>query len=199
MKKKFLGLALVASFLLGGCALTTAKIDIKYVPQTGVTSLEEAKPVTVNVQVADNRLDKTKVGCKKNGYGIEMARIVASENVEVTFQKAIECELKARGFSLGADSSVVSIDADLTKYVNDFKMGFFAGDSVAELNMGVTVKNKKGDLLYTRQYLAQGVEQNIQIAGGDNAQAALEKALAEGMQKLFADKAFLAALIKAKN
>lgn len=198
-KSVVFGIVALSSLVFGGCALTTAKIDIKYVPQAGVAKLEEAKPVTVNVQVTDSRMEKVKVSSKKNGYGMEMAQIIPNENVNVTFQKAIECELKARGFSLGHDNAVVSIDADLTKYYNDFKIGFFSGDAIAELNMGVTIKNNKGDLVYSRQFVAQGIEPNIQLANGDNAELALEKALAEGMQKLFSDKSFLSALVKSKS
>ena len=198
-KSLALGIAVLSSFVFGGCALTTAQIDIKYAPQPGVTAVEDAKAVTVNVQVSDNRMDKVRVGCKKNGYGIELAQIVPTENVNTTFQKAIEYELKARGFSLGHEDSVVSIDADLTKYYNDFKMGFFSGDAIAELNMGVTINNKKGDLVYSRQFVAQGIEPNIQLTSGENAQLALERALAEGMQKLFADKSFISALVKSKG
>lgn len=198
-KSVVLGIVALASLCFGGCALTTAKVDIQYVPQTGVAVIADSKAVVVNVLVDDNRLEKTKVGSKKNGYGMEMARIVPVEDVNVTFKKAIEYELKSRGFSLGQDDALVTIDADLTKYYNDFKMGFFAGDAVAELNMGVTIKNKKGDLVYSRQFVAQGTESNIQIAGGENARLALEKALSEGMKKLFADQTFIATLLKSKG
>lgn len=198
-KSVVFGMVALSSLVFGGCALTTARIDIKYVPQAGVAILEEAKLVTVNVKVSDNRMEKVKVSSKKNGYGMEMAQIIPNESVSVTFQKAIEYELKARGFSLGNDKSVVSIDADLTKYYNDFKIGFFSGDAIAELNMGVTIKSNKGDLVYSRQFVAQGIEPNIQLTNGDNAELALEKALAEGMQKLFSDKLFISALVKSKS
>lgn len=149
--------------------------------------------------VNDNRMEKVKVSSKKNGYGMEMAQIIPVEDVSTTFKKAIECELKSRGFSLGNNESLVNIDADLTKFYSDFKMGFFSGDAIAELNMGVTIKNKQGDLLFTRQIVAQGIEPNIQITGGENARLALEKALTEGMQKLFADKSFISALLKSSK
>ena len=193
------GIVALSSFCFGGCALTTANIDIQYVPQAGVAMIEESKSVVVNVQVNDNRMEKVKVSSKKNGFGMEMAQIIPVNDVTVTFKKAIEYELKSRGFSLSQNDALVSIDADLTKYYSDFKMGVFAGDAIAELNMGVTIKNKKGDLVFSRQFVAQGIEPNIQIAGGENARLALEKALAEGMQKLFADQSFISALLKSSK
>lgn len=189
-------IAALASLMFGGCALTTATVDIKYAPQSGVTAVENAKSVICNVQVTDSRSEKVKVSSKKNGWGMEMAQILPAEDVPATFKKAIECELKARGFGLGRENSVVTIDAELSKFYNDFKLGLFAGDAIAELNMVVTIKNKKGDLLYSHQFVAEGIERNIQLMTGDNAQLALEKALAEGMKKLFADKTFVAALVK---
>ena len=187
-----------SSVCLSGCALTTAKVDIQYVPQSGVTAIEGAKDVSVNVQVTDSRLEP-KVGSKKNGFGMEMAQIRTNEDANFTFQKAIQHELKARGFALGQQDAVVNIDADLMKYYNDFKIGFLAGDAIAEMNMGVTIKSRKGDLLYSRQFVTQGIERNIQLASGDNARLALERALAEGMKKLFEDKTFIAALVKSKK
>jgi uncharacterized lipoprotein len=180
---------------LSGCALTTDRIDIGYGQKQGIVQMPGANKVSVAVQVADLRQDKGKVSSKKNGYGMEMAPIVATEDVAVTIRRAIEQELRARGFQLAAGTAVVQIAVDLTRFYNDYKTGFFAGDAVADLNMSVTVKSSKGELLYTRQVIVQGVEQNVQLATGDNARLALNRALENGMRTLFEDQAFLAALV----
>lgn len=194
----FIGVVAASLLALGGCAYTTDRVAIQYAPEAGVSTLDGAKSVLVDVQVADNRADRSRVGTKKSGWGLEGSPIVPEEDVSITFRKAIEYELKARGFSLGQDA-VVSINADLTRFYNDFKMGVFAGDAIAELNLGVTVKNKKGTLVYSRQFAAQGVEPNIQLMTGDNARLALQKALAEGMKNLFADRSFISALLAASK
>jgi uncharacterized lipoprotein len=187
---------LVASVLMSGCALTTDRIDLSYTPQIGVTEVMGAKDVVVSVHINDQRQEKSnKVSCKKNGFGVEMAPILANEEVTVTLRRAIEQELQLRGFKIG-NQALVSIIADLTRFWNDHKTGFFAGDSVADLNMSVLVKNKNGSILYSRQIVSQGVEENIQLMTGDNARLALDKALAGGMQKLFEDPAFISALIE---
>ena len=171
---------------LSGCALTTEQVELNYVQQAGAA---------VNVQVADQRLDKSKVSSKKNGYGMEMAPITAAEDVAVTVRKAIEKELQARGFQLGSEAALVKIAADLTRFYNDHKMGFFAGDAVADLNMSVIVKSNGGALLYSKQIVAQGMEKNTQLASGKNARIALERALENGMKTLFEDRAFVSALL----
>lgn len=180
---------------LSGCALTTDRIELQYSQQQGVVQIPTASNVSINVQVADQRQDKSKVSSKKNGFGMEMAPILAVEDVAVTVRKAIEQELKSRGFKLSSDAALVLITADLTRFYNDHKIGFFAGDAVADLNMTVTVKSKKGDLLYARQVMAQGVEPNTQLMSGENARLALNRALENSMKSLFDDKEFLAALV----
>ncbi len=188
--------ACVALFGLSGCALTTEKIEIQYVPQASVSQIPGASAVSVQVQVADQRQDKSKVSSKKNGYGMEMAPILAIEDVAVTVRVAIETELKARGFRLGSDTALVQIAADLTRFYNDHKVGFFSGDAVADLNMSITVKSKQGAVLYTRQLVAQGIEANTQLMTGKNAKRALDLALVNGMKMLFDDQAFLTAMLK---
>ncbi|QWV93589.1 YajG family lipoprotein [Geomonas oryzisoli] len=200
MRKRLvaLGLAAIAVMSVCGCAITTDTIALKYQPQSGVTALQGAQSVVVDVKVKDSRLIQDKVSCKKNGFGMEMARIVPAEDVSVTFQKALEQELKARGFAIRPDA-VVTVDAELNKFYSDFKMGFVSVDAIAECSLGITVKGKKGNLLFSRQYMTEGAERNGMIAGGDNARLALEQALAQGMQKLFADPGFIAALLDASK
>ncbi|SDX37399.1 uncharacterized lipoprotein [Nitrosomonas oligotropha] len=91
---------------------------------------------------------------------MEMAPILATEDATVTIQRAIEQELKARGFQLDADAAHIQIAGDLARFYSDHKMGFFSGDAIADLNMSVTVKSKKGDQLYSRQVVVQGIEPN---------------------------------------
>lgn len=185
----------VAVTNLSGCALTTDRIELQYNQQQGVAQIPGANNVSINVQVIDQRPDKSKVSSKKNGFGMEMAPILAIEDVTVTVRRAIEQELRARGFQIDSDAALVQIAADLTRFYNDHKTGFFAGDAVADLNMSVTVKSKKGDLLYARQVIAQGIEPNTQLMSGENARLALNRALENGMKSLFEDQAFLAALL----
>jgi uncharacterized lipoprotein len=200
MRAKVLAFACcVAVASLSGCALTTEQIVLDYTQQTGVAKIAGADNVSVNVQVADQRLDKSKVSSKKNGFGVEMAPITAAEDVAVTVRKAIEKELQARGFQLGSDAALVKVAADVTRFYNDHKMGFFAGDAVADLSLSVSVKSKGGALLYAKQIVAQGKEANTQLATGNNARIALERALENGMKILFEDPAFVSALLAASG
>lgn len=164
----------------------------------GIQTLQGSEGISVHVTVNDFRKDKTKVSSKKNGFGMEMAPILAEEDPAITIKRAIEIELKARGFRIGTEA-IVLITSDITRFWNDHKTGFFAGDSVADLNMTVVLKNKIGDkVLFTKQINAQGLETNIQIQGGNNAKLALDRALSNGLKQLFEDNAFLDSILKAK-
>ena len=178
---------------LSGCALTTDRITIQHDVPQGVSQIPGASDVTVSVQVNDLRSDKSKVSSKKNGFGMEMAPIVSAEEVSVTFQRAIEQELETRGFRLD-ENARVQISADLTRFYNDHKVGLISGDAVADLDMRITVKSKNGNSRYSRRIFAQGIEANTMLMTGENARLALNRALAKGMQTLFEDKKFLAAL-----
>ena len=198
MKKNLAVIAALAVLTLSGCALTTDRIDLQYAPQPGVSKVEGAERVSVSVQVNDVRSDKSKVSSKKNGYGMEMAPILANEDVAVTVRRAIEDELKQRGFVLAPDA-LVQISGDLTRFYNDHKIGFFAGDAVADLNLNVVVHSKGGKTLFSKQIMTQGVEPNTQLASGENARLALARALESGMKALFEDQAFLASLVAANE
>ena len=196
MYKRIFALAIcVIVIIVSGCALTTDRVSIQYNPQQGIAKIPGANNVSVSVQVDDQRQEKEKVSSKKNSYGKEMAPIVATEDIAVTFRRAIEQELQARGFQIDSDMAQVLIAAVLTRFYNDHKMGFFSGDAVADLNISVNINSRKGELLYTRQVNAQGIEPNTQLASGENARLALNRALENGMKSLFEDQAFLAALI----
>ncbi len=185
----------LAIALLSGCALTTEQVSLGYSPIARPAAVAGADNVTVSVNVTDQRSDKTRVSSKKNGFGMEMAAITTSEDVAATVRKAIETELRGRGFKLGVDAAQVRIGADVTRFYNDHKMGFFAGDAVADLNLSVMVSSKSGKPLYSKHVVAQGKEENTMLATGNNAKIALERALENGMKMLFEDPAFVAALL----
>lgn len=187
-------LALLAAASLTGCAFTSESIDIPYTQQQGVAQVPGADGSTVSVDVTDARSDKSRVSSKKNGYGMETAPITANENVSLTIERALEQEIRARGFRAGSGASDVKVNAEINRFYNDHKMGFFSGDAIADLNLTVKVYDNRNTQLYSRAILVQGKEENTQMLTGNNASKALSKALSAGMAELFNDASFIAAL-----
>ncbi|HMS82527.1 MAG TPA: YajG family lipoprotein [Nitrospira sp.] len=184
---------------LAGCGFIAEQIKLEYNQPAGVSQIAGANNVSVNVQVSDQRPDKSKVSSKKDMYGIELAAITAEEDIAITIRKAIEQELQARGFQLGSETAQVKIAAEVTRFYNDHKTGLLSGDAVADLIMAVTVNRQHGKQLYSRQIVAQGIESNTQLATGNNAKLALSKALENGMKMIFEDKDFLSALVQSSG
>lgn len=193
MKRLMIAAAVLAA--LTGCAFTTDRIELAYTKQEAVAKIPGADAIAVNVQVNDQRQDKGKVSSKKNGFGAETAPILAVEDVALTVKRAIEQELQSRGFQLGPQEAFVRLKADIVRFYNDHKTGFFAGDAIAELNLNVSVITKDGNSVYARNIAAQGMESNIQLMSGENAKLALERALSNGMKILFEDQDFISTLM----
>lgn len=188
-----LGVALVSLLAFGGCALTKSSIDVSYTPQANVAKVPGADAVTVQTKVVDSRLVKNRVSSKKNGYGMEMASITAKEDVTAIFQRAIGVELTNRGFRLGEGG--MTVVSELAKFYNDFKVGVFAGGAIAEASMNVQVKKPDGTITFSKLVSNGGGKDGLAFASGSNAKATLELALQAVVSDLFADPAFVQALL----
>ncbi len=195
MNKIILILISITSLQFAGCALTTDRINISYKPRANITVVDGADAVKVKVVHDDKRtVYKDRVGVKKNGYGMEMAAIVPFEDVSKTFADAVASEIESLGFKIGDGGKTIKVE--LVRFYNDFKMGFFAGDSVADGLVNVLVMNQNGDLIFSRSYEGGGIEPNIQLATGENARIALTKAMTDIVTKIPQDKDLQSALLK---
>lgn len=197
MKTKHLSKALwllLLAQILTGCALTRDEIGLNYTVRGGRDKVPGAADVKVDVTLTDQREVRDVVGRKINGWGMETAGILSTNDVVKLVQNAIGTELEMRGFARGQG---VVVTGELTKFYNRFKIGFWAGDSIAEMILNIQIKGQDGAILFSKNIVAEGLEPNIQIAGGHNAKASLENALAKAIEQLFQDAAFIPALFKA--
>ena len=186
---------IVIALISAGCALTEDKIDIPYQGRANITVVQDADKINVEVKNEDKRtVFKDRVGAKKNGYGMEMAKIVPSNDVAKTFSDAVLFELENLGFKNGAGGKIVKVE--LIRFYNDFKMGFFAGDAVADGLVNIIVTNGKDEVIFSKSYEGGGVYPNIQLALGENAREALIKAMTDIVGKVAQDKDLHAALLK---
>jgi uncharacterized lipoprotein len=185
-----------AALLCSGCALTTATIDVPYQSIAPAAPVAGAGGVTVAVSTEDARTTyRDRVSTKKNGYGVEMAPIVASNNIPDTVSDALTKELSARGFKIGQGG--VGLKIQLVQFYNDFKPGFFAGDAVANVAFNAQIMAPGGGIAFSKYYEGDGINPNIQIAGGDNARIALIKAFQTAIASAVNDPDFIKALIAA--
>lgn len=194
MTLRFVAVALTL-VLVSGCALTVDEIDVPYERQNILVVVPNANAVKVSVVGADQRIKyRDRVSVKKNGYGMEMAPIVATNDLARTFQSAVEYELKNAGFEINSGGKV--IDLGLSRFYNDFKMGFFAGDAVADGIVHLSVKDGNGNIVYSNAYEGTFKVNNIQLAMGHNAREALIGAMADIIAKIAQDRELHFALLK---
>ena len=187
------GIGLLA--LLTGCAFTTDHIVITYTPDQNVAKIQGAEAVNLKIEFIDARTTKNQVGSKKNGYGMETAPIVATNDMAILFSDVIQTELKSRGFIIG--NGPVQVIIELTKFYCDFKVGMWSGSAVAEVSMSVQVKKPDGNIGFVKTITGNGMRKGCQLASGKNAKAALDQAMKDAVLKLVNDKDFLAALFLA--
>jgi uncharacterized lipoprotein YajG len=191
-------LPIVASLLLAasglaGCALTTDTVDVQYHSTTAVSPALGADQVMVQVQAVDGRTGRLdQISSKKNGYGMEMAAILSIRPVSEIVQQAITEELHKEGFQIGPSRIVVV--AEVNKFYNDYKVGFFSSDAVGEVTLAVQVRDSASHILYTRTLTGHGTNGGVMLMGGENARVSLEGALSSAIVRLMSDQAFTRAI-----
>lgn len=190
----FLAGCIITIALLNGCAASKDYISVNYAPQTNVAALPGADHIAVHVDVSDVRSIHDRVGSKKNGYGMEMAEIIATNDVPTLVKTSIQQELSSRGFKIAEGD--VTVLVELSKFLNDFKVGMWSGDAIAELTMSVQIKKSDGNIVYSKLVNGEGEKLKIQLASGTNAKIALEAALQNAVVRLFSDPLFTDGLLK---
>ncbi len=189
-------MAVLAAGMLSACALSEDKVPVDYIANTGVASVVGAEAVSLTVTGADRRAQYTdRISTKKNGYGMEMARIVATNDVVEVVRGGVERELRAQGYAIGPTG--LSVTVELQNFYNNFRSGLASGFAVADVAIALRVRNASGALVYSQLYDAS-VSTEVFLASGTNAKESLQKALTLTTRKIVDDKALQAALLTAK-
>lgn len=186
-------LSVVFLFGLSGCVYFSEKINVAYQPIVRTESVP-ALPLNVSIQVMDNRREGNQVSCKKGEHGIELASIKLKGSLADEIKAAVRLELQSLGCSVGYGNAIVEIE--IQKFYNEFKPGYFKGRGVAELILGVNLKKKDGEIVYSKTLMGIGENNSVWFQTGNNAKKALEGALCDAIHKLINDQAFMQALKK---
>jgi uncharacterized lipoprotein len=181
---------------LGACALAPEQIDINYASQSAADPPREGAGSLVELRTIDGRLShRDRVGTKKNGYGVELARITASRSPLELVRSSVQQELTARGFTVGPGGVVVTIE--LLDFYSDFKPAFLVpmADSAAEVSFGLQVGSPGGAPVFSRIYRGKGTGTDAIVMTPGAARVALEQALATAMRQMTDDAALRTALV----
>jgi uncharacterized lipoprotein YajG len=193
-------LFILAGFALtvSGCALTTDRIDVPYQPVGAVAPVADASASSVSVASRDARSTyRDRVSTKKNGYGMEMAAILATNDIPQTVTGALTQTLTAEGYRIGPGHAAMAID--VLRFYNDFKIGFFSGDALADVELMVTIRDPANNIVFSRNYVGEGKEADVMLASGSNARAALIRAFQNVVNSIAGDQALHAAIKAAQQ
>ncbi|MEZ5921611.1 MAG: hypothetical protein R3C60_09710 [Parvularculaceae bacterium] len=151
---RYLSIA-IAAVGLSACAFGDETLNVAYdVSSAKVGVLSEAAPATIHVEdVADKRVEKMRVGYKRNGFGQKTADILLSKPAPEVVKEALETVLQKNGHILGDDSSPLALKTDLTNFWFDAKTGLvtveFYGEVQAEVSL---VDTASGATLYSEVF-----------------------------------------------
>lgn len=189
--------AVVAAAAVGACAIIEDKVPVDYVPDpTPRAAVPGAANVTLSLTAVDRRTQyNDRISTKKNGYGMEMARIVSTNNLVDLVRTSLEQELKAEGFRIGDGGTSLTIE--LQNFYSNFKIGLFAGAAVADVTFTLKVRNTAGTLLYQNAITGNATVDNVMLASGTNAKAAVEKALTAAVKQAADDPEMRKVLLQA--
>lgn len=188
--------AALAAITLSACAFTEEAVDVRYIAPANISVVEGAQDVLISVRAMDGRVaNKDRVSSKKNGYGMETAKITAANDINQEIGNAVQAELASLGFQIGGGG--IEVVTETQTFYNDFKTGLWHGEAVAEVGFQLTAKKPDGTLVYSRPYKAIGIVPEIMMASGENAQKALSLALLDAVQKVVRDGDLHQALLQA--
>ncbi|HJV89319.1 MAG TPA: YajG family lipoprotein [Holophagaceae bacterium] len=188
---------LVPAILLGlalGCAFTTETIHLEYKPSLAPAKVAGAEGIRVTVAMKDVRPNPSKeVARKINGFGQEMAPILNDEEIPGLVRRAVEAELKARGYDLEASGVVLSVE--LVVFMHRYSSGVFSGDSEATVTLRARVLDAAGAERFA-ETVSDTFKHAAGVFGGGNVKEAYEVALPGAVAKLMALPALHEALAK---
>lgn len=180
---------LVVALAVSGCALTPDLIRLE--PPAPVSApLAGAERIELRLAVDDLRPEQTQVVARKiNGFGMRMADITNDEPIADVLARAARTALSARGFHV-VENGQLTLVLELLVFSHEFRTGMWSGRSEALVIFLATVRDPDGRERF-RRVVSQPFSHSIQLASGANVKKAYEQAIAEALEALLSDPAFL--------
>jgi len=179
------------TIILSGCATGSGYVTLSYLPQYNVTRIPGTELRRAQVIVIDQRAIRDRVSARKNMKGVEMAPIVATNDVAGVLTDAMEAELANRGYVVDAGGAVIEVR--LQKLYTDFNVGFWSRRADTESLFNVRVLNVDGQELFQKNIREEWSKPGMTMSA-KRVNKALDAALREMVQSLFRDPVFLDAV-----
>lgn len=155
MNRAFTALSLSAVVALGGCAFTTAKLDVGYKEDSasrGPLASVESRQITID-PIVDKRPERDRIGYKKNGFGQRTADILSKKPVPDIVREALALEFAKNGHAVGDSRHDVIVSGEVTSFWFDTQINFWNVDFIGTAAVKLTVSDANtGTELLTRTY-----------------------------------------------
>jgi|GEM_PF-2360428 len=175
-----------------GCAFTKATLDVGLTEDAQMQGpLSSIDPVSIRVgEVTDARIDKERIGWKKNGYGANTADVVTSEPVEDVLKKALNDTLIANGHELG--ESGLTIESVLNNFWFEFDMNFWTVEVIGNMEAIFVLMSDTGREIYSNTYSGSYSEKR-----GGAGEKTWARVMSKALEALLEDFAFDEDLVEA--
>ena len=190
-------------FFLPACALTTANVDLAYMPKSK-SPLITIKPMMIALQIEDkrNQEERDRVGNKKNNLGMVTAPVKAKKEVTLVLYDALKNEINNNGHKT-VDKKEDNYDAFirvlLKKYWSDTKVHFWDIEMIGTINANISILNpQNGSVLFSKALNSTFRESKI-MATDEAFKSVLNGALVEFVRSFSRDTAVLKALKKLQD
>lgn len=166
----------IAVLFIQACAFTDAKLAVQHNSAANIVGpvSEIEKLAFASPALEDRRLDKARIGWKKNGYGQNTADITTVKPVQDIVQEALTDAIGDNGHSVSTDAPI-KITGSIDRFWFETDMNFwtveFIGDVQCTLNFVDAATNKT---IYTSVYTGTN---KVKTGGG------LEKTWTQVMSK----------------
>ena len=130
--KKFVLIAVM--LLTQACAFTDATLQVEHDDEANITGpISEAGSIVFSApQLEDARLDKARIGWKKNGFGANTADITTEQPVDVIVENAILDAIKDNGHTV-AENNQVRITGTVDRFWFDTDVNFWSIEFIGDI------------------------------------------------------------------
>jgi len=127
-------LTVVVILLLQACALTDATLKVEHDSAVDIKGpIGEAGAIAFSApQLEDKRLDKERIGFKKNGYGMNMADITTEQPVDAIIENAIIDAITDNGHKVVEDGKV-RITGTVDRFWFDTDINFWSVEFIGDV------------------------------------------------------------------
>lgn len=179
------------AMLFSGCSTKGGYVTLSYLPQSNVVRAQGAELRRAQIIVIDQRAIRDRVSAKKNMQGVEVAPIIATNDIGAVLTRALESELSNRGYVVDAGGAVIEVK--LQKLYTDYQVNIASRRANTESLVNVRVMNVDGDELFQKIIREEWSKPGM-LMSAKRVNKALDTALREMVQALFRDPAFLEAV-----